>query len=131
MQSCDSALTFTLVNNQLFANSSTETLQFGTNPGTPLAEFLPSANPGAITDIFYVDAQNNLRWTNGAFFNNQARFCVNNDGKLLAVYDDPSVAPPGCLFVTLTLSKLSGCPNGGAGPSGPSGVRDITSLAPL
>jgi hypothetical protein len=122
VQSCDGAVVFSLTNNSLFANSTNQALQFGTNSGVQYAEFLPSTNPGTITGSFYVDAENNLRWKNAAFYDGQARFCVNTDGKLLAVFDDPLMAPHGCLFVALTLSGLGVCRNGITGPSGPPGV---------
>jgi hypothetical protein len=114
--SCTNAVVFFLSQGRLFANSSTQSLQFGTNPGVTYANFTPSANPGSITTLFSLDTQNSLSWTNESFYNYQARFCVTYDSNLIAVFGDPSLAPAGCLFVVLTLSRLESCANFGPGP---------------
>jgi hypothetical protein len=104
------AIVFSLYNGQLFANSTTQSLQFGTNPGVSYANFTPSANPGSITTTFSIDTQETLTWQNNQFYNSLARFCVLPTGDVVAVFADPSVsAPSGCLFVVLTLSSLNRC----------------------
>lgn len=109
--SCTDAVVFSIYQGQLFANSSTQSLRFGTNPGVAAANFTPSADPGSITTQFSVDTQYTLRWINDAFYNSQARFCVLSSGDIIAVFGDPSVsAPANCLFVVLTLSSLDRCP---------------------
>ena len=117
--SCTNAVIFSLTRGQLFLNGTDQTLQFGTNPGVVYANFTPSENPGSITTTFGVDTQGNLLWENPAFYNFQARFCVTADSDLIAVFGDPALAPTGCMFVVLTLSRLDGCAGAGAGPSGP------------
>jgi hypothetical protein len=121
--SCRNAVVYSLVNGKLFANSSSGALQFGTTTGTTYADFTPSASPGDITTAFSVDTQNNLLWTNSAFYNYQARFCVLSDNTIVAVFGDPTLAPDGCFFVTLSMTRVSSCAAAVAGPqlSGPSG----------
>lgn len=121
--SCQNAVVYSLVNGKLFANSSSGALQFGTTTGTTYANFTPSANPGSITTAFSVDTQNNMMWTNSAFYNNQARFCVLSDNTIVAVFGDPQLAPNGCFFVTLTMTRVTSCAGAAGGPvlSGPSG----------
>ena len=121
--SCSNAIIYNLVNGQLFANSSTTNTQFGTNSATSYANFTPSANPGAITSTFSVDQSNNLMWSNPAFYNNLARFCVLSDGTLVAVFASPDQAPPMCLFVSLSMTRVSTCAGAAVpGPSGPTGA---------
>ncbi|OAG34892.1 hypothetical protein AYO21_10942 [Fonsecaea monophora] len=125
--SCQNAVVYNLVNGQLFANSSAGALQFGTTSGTTYANFTASASPGDITTAFSVDTQNNLMWSNAAFYNNRARFCVLPDNTIVAVFSDPLVAPSDCLFVSLSMTRVSSCAAAvGApqqsGPAGPSGA---------
>lgn len=134
VNSCFSAVVYNLVNGQLFANTSTSATQFGTSPGVQYANFTPSANPGSLTTVFSVDSQNNLLWGNTAFYNNAARFCVLSDGTIVAVFIDPTQAPVGCLFVALSMTRVSSCAgaaNGNfiTGPSGPSGAVGATGIS--
>ena len=134
--SCSNAVIYSLVNGQLFANSSTAQLQFGTNANVQYANFTPSLSPGTIKNVFSVDSQNNLLWSNAAFYNNQARFCVLPDNTIVAVFANPSSAPDDCVFVTLGLSRVSTCAaavgvqqlTGPAGPPGATGVTGATGL---
>lgn len=126
--SCANAVVYNLVNGQLFSNSSAGSQQFGTDLGIQYANFTPSSTPGSLTTVFSVDSQNNLLWSNANFYNSQARFCVMRDGTLVAVFDNPLLAPEGCAFVLLSLTRVSTCAAAvGApalsGPSGPVGVR--------
>ena len=125
--SCTNAVVYSLVNGQLFANSSSGSEQFSMDPGVPYANFTPSSTPGSVTTVFSVDSQNNLLWSNTNFYNNQARFCVMPDDSLVSVFDSPELAPDGCNFVYLSLTRVSTCAGAvGApalsGPSGPIGV---------
>ncbi|KAJ9613087.1 hypothetical protein H2200_003028 [Cladophialophora chaetospira] len=137
--SCADAVVYSLVNGQLFANSSSSTLQFGTTTGTTYANFTPSSNPGNVTTAFSVDTQNNLLWSNPDFFNFRARFCVLSDNTIVAVFADPTLAPSGCYFVTLSMTRISTCavaagapplsgPSGPSGPPGPTG--DVGATGP-
>ena len=133
--SCTNAVVYNLVNGQLFANSSSSTQQFATDAGVQYANFTPSSAPGSVTTIFSVDSQNNLLWSNANFYNNQARFCVMPDDTLVAVFDDPAMAPEGCYFVLLSLTRVSTCAAAvGApalsGPSGATGVSNAASVLP-
>ena len=85
VNTCTAAVIYTLINGQLFANTSSGAAQFGTTPGTPYANFTSSANLGIITSVFSVDSSNNLMWNNVAFYNNFARFCVMPDNSIVAV----------------------------------------------
>lgn len=114
--SCTNGVIFSLSNGQLFANGTDFTQQFGTSPGVPFANFTPSANPVSIMTLFSIDTQNTLIWSNDAFFNYRARFCVTTGGDLLAVFVDPQLAPTGCLFVVLMLSRLERCAGLAMGP---------------
>ena len=134
--SCAGAVVYSLVNGQLFANSSSGSQQFSTDPGIQYANFTPSSAPGSLTNTFSVDSQNNLLWSNSNFYNNQARFCVMPDDTLVSVFDDPAVAPSDCNFVFLSLTRVSTCAAAvGApalsGPSGPSGVCSFHSSVSL
>jgi hypothetical protein len=111
--SCRTAVVFSLINGALFANSTSSSLQFGTDPGVVYANFIPNSNPGSITTRFAVDTQNTLTWNSDQFYNFNARFCVTQTSDLIAVFDDPRLAPPGCIFVTLTISRLERCAGGG------------------
>jgi hypothetical protein len=130
--SCANAIVYNLVNGQLFANSSAGSQQFGTDPSVPYANFTPSANPGSLTTVFSVDGQNNLLWSNSNFYNNQARFCVMPDASLMSVFDDPALAPDGCVFVFLSLTRVSNCAAAVGAPalSGPSGPIGVCSFFP-
>jgi hypothetical protein len=122
--SCTNAVVYSLVNGRLYANSSDGTLQFGTTTGTTYANFTPSANPGDITTAFSVDTQNNLMWSNSAFYNMRARFCVLSDNTLLAVFDNPTLAPAGCYFVSLSMARVGDCV-GAIAISGPTGKAEL------
>ncbi|KPI35120.1 uncharacterized protein AB675_1316, partial [Cyphellophora attinorum] len=107
---CTNAVVFSITSDgQLFANTSSGSLQFGTDPGVPYQNFTASATPGSIVSFFSVDPENNLMWANTAFFTNMARFCVQPSGNLLAVFIDPSQAPSDCTFVQLSLNRASQC----------------------
>jgi hypothetical protein len=123
--SCANAVVYNLVNGKLFANSTSGALQFGTSTGVDYANFTPTASPGNITTTFSVDTQNNLIWTNPAFYNSRANFCVLVDNTIVGVFTDPQFAPPNCIFVLLSMTRVSACAaavgavSGPAGPAGP------------
>lgn len=122
--SCADAVVYSLVNGKLFANSSSGALQFGTTTGTIYANFTASNSPGNITTAFSVDTENNLMWSNSAFWNNRARFCVLSDNTIVAVFDNPLLAPNGCYFVTLSMTRVRSCAAAVGAPalSGPTGA---------
>jgi hypothetical protein len=122
--SCQDAVVYSFVNGQLFANTTTSATQFGACSGVPYANFTHSANPGDITTVFSMDSQNNLLWGNTAFYNNAAQFCVLSDGTFVAVFIDPTQAPANCLFVALSMTRVSSCARAanGAFITGPSGM---------
>lgn len=125
--SCTDAVIYTLVQGRLYANGTGAPLEYGTTPQivtTPgYAPFVPALAPGSITTVFAVDTQYNLLWNNVAFFNNEARFCVMPDNSIMAVFVDPANGPTGCIFVALSLTRVSNCiQNLGPGPTGPTGV---------
>jgi hypothetical protein len=105
VNSCSAAVIYSLINGQLFANTTSGATQFGTDPGPSYANFTPSANPGSITSIFSVDSVNNLMWNNVAFYNNFARFCVLPDQTIVAVFVSPDQAPVGCIFISLSMVR--------------------------
>jgi hypothetical protein len=105
VNSCSAAVIYTLINGQLFANTSSGTTQFGMSPGASYANFTPSANPGNITSVFSVDSVNNLMWNNVAFYNNFARFCVMPDQTIVAVFVSPDQGPVGCVFISLSMVR--------------------------
>ena len=126
--SCTNAVVYQLINGQLFANTSNGSLQFGTNSAASYANFTATANPGLINTTFAVDSSNNLVWNNPNFYNNFARFCVMLDNTIIVVFADPATATPtGCLFVALSMTRISNCAgaigivSGPSGPSGPTG----------
>jgi hypothetical protein len=125
--SCKTAIVFSLIDGKLFANSTTQSLQFSTDPGVAYANFTPSVSAGAITTRFSINPQNALTWYNDAFYNYNARFCVTTNSDLLVVFADPELAPPNYVFVTLSISRLERCPGAGAGayvgPAGPTGPQ--------
>ena len=135
--SCEGAVVYSLVNGQLFANSSSGSQQFSTDPGIQYANFAPSSAPGSLTNTFSVDGQNNLLWSNANFYNNQARWCIMPDDSLIAVFDDPAVAPSNCNFVFLSLTRVSTCAaavgapalSGPSGPSGPTGMSGMSGMS--
>ncbi|ETI20890.1 hypothetical protein G647_07233 [Cladophialophora carrionii CBS 160.54] len=134
--SCTEAVVYSLVNGRLFANSTSGALQFGTTSGTTYANFTASVNPGDVTTAFSVDMENNLMWSNSASYNMRARFCVLSHSTIISVFGDPMLAPPDCLFVSLSMTRVSSCaavgastlsgPSGPAGPMGPTGPTGVT-----
>ncbi len=121
--SCADAVVYSLVNGKLFANSSAGALQFGTTTGRTYANFTASNSPGNITTAFSVDTENNLMWSDSSFWNNRARFCVLSDNTIVAVFNNPLLAPAGCYFVTLSMTRVSSCAAAVGAPalSGPTG----------
>ena len=103
--SCTNAVVYTLVNGQLFANTTSSTTQFGTDRGIDFAAFTPRASPGTINSTFAVDAQNNLMWNNVAFYNNFAQWCVRADNTVYAVFVAATLAPSDCVFVQLNMVR--------------------------
>lgn len=57
-----------------------------------------------------------------------ARFCVLADNTIVAVFDDPLLAPTGCLFISLSMTRVSTCAAaiGAAQLSGPPGMGATT-----
>ena len=128
VDSCSNAVVYNLIQGQLLANTTNSATQFSANPSDSYANFTPSANPGSITTVFSVDSQNNLLWGNTAFYNNAARFCVLPDGTIVAVYIDPTQAPANCVFVALSMSRVSSCAGAanGAYITGPTGAQGVS-----
>ena len=103
--SCTQASTYTIFNGQLyvqFDNGTTE--QFSTTTGTPYANFTPSTTPGDIATTFSLSNTGSLLWTNNAFFNGNALFCILPSGELVAVFA-PGTQPQGCIFIDLTIAE--------------------------
>jgi hypothetical protein len=103
--SCTNAVVYTLVNGQLFANTTSSTTQFGTDPNIDYTPFTPSSTPGTINSTFAVDAQNNLMWNNVAFYNNFAQWCIRADNTIYAVFVASTLAPGDCVFVQLNMVR--------------------------
>lgn len=103
--SCTNAVVYTLVNGQLFANTTSGATQFGTDPNLNYTLFTPSATPGSINGTFAVDSQNNLMWNNVAFYNNFAQWCIRADNTINAVFVASTLAPSDCVFVQLNMVR--------------------------
>jgi hypothetical protein len=105
--SCANAIMYTLINGHLFSNTSSGSTQFGAPANVDYTTFVPQANPGPITTTFSVDAQNNLIWSNVAFYNNFAQWCIRADNTVIAVFVAPNLAPNlapnDCVFIQLSL----------------------------
>lgn len=122
---CNEASIYTLSNGTLLSNTSSGTLQFGTDPGKAYSNFTPSANPGSIVTTFGIDNENHLFWSNPAFPDNAVSFCVLSDNTIVSVFQT-SAGPPACLYIPLTITQLTNCGlnpgvihGGGPGPTGP------------
>jgi hypothetical protein len=103
VNNCSAAVTYTLINSQLFANASGGATQFGMTPGTSYANFTASASPGNITSIFSTDSANKLMWNNPSFYNNFAKFCIMPDQTIVAVFIDPTGEAVSCVFISLSM----------------------------
>lgn len=106
--SCTNAVMYTLINDHLFFNTSNGATQFGAPSNVKYTTFVPQANPGAIITTFSVDAQNNLIWSNVAFYNNFAQWCIRADNTVIPVFVAPNLAPNDCVFIQLSLIRC-GC----------------------
>jgi len=73
---------------------------FSTSPGTSYAVFSPDANPGQITTYFGSD-NGFLEFTNIAFSNRMASFCLTNTSIVDVVYNQSSA--PICTPVRLEI----------------------------
>lgn len=93
---CQLATTYTLAQGQLFADGSLVTGSSILN-SAPLG---PLAADGDIVNGFSVQ-NNQLVWTNAAFTNQVARFCISASNVLTAVFR--GLAPSGCSSVTLDI----------------------------
>lgn len=103
--SCSEASSYSLYNGQLlvqFANGTTE--QFSTSTGTSYANFSPSSTPGDITTTFSLSNSGSLLWTNNAFFNGGALFCIMPSGILIAVFAQDT-QPETCVFIDVTIAE--------------------------
>ncbi len=60
VNTCANVIVYTLIDGQLFANSTNSATPFGIVPGVAYANFTPSANPGNVTTTFSVEFSNNL-----------------------------------------------------------------------
>jgi hypothetical protein len=101
---CDAAVIYSLVNWQLFANTTGNAQQFNCSPTDHYKAFLPSSNPSSTTTIFSVDNQGNLLWTNYDIYNGGALFCITPDGAIHAIFKQ-NVQPSGCVFINLNLVR--------------------------
>ena len=103
--SCSQASTYSLYNGQLFVQSADgSTQQFGTTSGTLFANFTSSATPGDLNTTFSLSNTGSLLWTNNAFFNGGALFCILPSGMLVAVFAQ-GAQPQTCVFIDLTIAE--------------------------
>lgn len=103
--SCAEAGVLSLTNNQLlmtFANGTVA--QFSGNTGDAYDYFAPSTTPGNITTTFSLSNTGTLLWTNSAFYNGNALFCVLPSGALVAVFQK-GAQPKSCDFIDLTIAE--------------------------
>ena len=132
--SCVQASVLGLSAGQLFSTFANGTMaQFSATTGAAYAPFVPSTTPGDITTQFSLSNDGTLLWTNDAFFNGGALFCVLPSGQILAIFQQ-NANPTGCVFIDLTIAQLTTCFNANAagsgsvvligyqGPSGPQGL---------
>ncbi len=71
-QTCNQAVSYTLVNGELLATSNGTVALFSTSGDVPYAPFVATYPPEAITTTFTVDNTGSLIWTNDLFFNGNA-----------------------------------------------------------
>ena len=97
---CTDAAVYSIINGQLYQNNQV----YSASPGVAYEVFAPLPTQGNITTTFSVLQDGSLIWTNGAFFNGAAQFCVFENGTLVAVFQDgTSIA--GCFYVLLETSE--------------------------
>ena len=101
--SCTTANTYSLQNGQLFATINGTVEQYSTSAGVTYAQFLPSASVGTITTTFSLGAKGDLLWSNSAFYNGNALFCILPSGSIIVVFS-LGAQPSGCVFIDLTIS---------------------------
>lgn len=101
---CGTANTYTIADGQLIFGASN--LPAAVDPGLPYIS-LNGATSGTITRQFSV-VNNDLVWTNPAFFNGQATFCTLNGG-VYAVFTSAG-GPAGCVTVQLAVIASSSNP---------------------
>lgn len=101
---CFEATTYTLYAGQLFAQYANGTIaQFSAFSGEVYTILEPKTTVGDITTTFSQDSKGSLLWTNDAFYNGAARFCIVPSGDLVAVFA-LDAQPENCIFVDLTVS---------------------------
>ena len=117
--SCSQASSLSLTNGQLFITYANGTVaQFSASTGQSYSEFSPSTTPGDLTTTFSLATGGTLLWTNDAFFNGGANFCVLPSGIIIAVLQQ-GAQPASCVFVALTIVELQACPiSSGTGTTG-------------
>lgn len=78
--------------------------QFSATSGDAYDYLIPSTTPGNITTTFSLSNTGNLLWTNSAFFNGGALFCVLPSGIIVAVFQQ-GTQPTSCVFIDLTIAE--------------------------
>ena len=78
--------------------------QFSANTGDAYDYFAPSTTPGDITTTFSLSNTGTLLWTNPAFFNGNALFCVLPSGAVVAVFQQ-GAQPTSCVFIDLSVAE--------------------------
>ena len=100
--SCTDAITYTLVGGQLFAQINGTTQQFSADGVSPYQMFVPSSTTSPITTTFSIDRTGTLIWTNGAFYNGNALFCIFSSGVIVVPFQQ-NAQPSGCVFINLNI----------------------------
>lgn len=130
--SCTQASYLSLVNGGLSINFADGTsAQYSANQGDAYNFLIPSATPGNITTTFSLSPSGVLLWSNDAFFNGGANFCVLHSGVIVAVFR-LGAQPTGCVFIALTVAILSQCfaPASASGVSASAGGDTVVVLLP-
>ena len=105
---CTTSPIYSTRNGSLTATTNGTTYIYSTSTGIGAAAFAPSTIPRDFTTSFSISSNGALQWTNSAFFNGQASFCVLQNGTVYAVFAQ-GAQPDGCLFIQLTLYSVSSC----------------------
>lgn len=128
---CTDSPIYSATNGSLTATINGTVYTYSTSAGVGAAPFVPSTIAGDITTTFSISSNGVLQWTNAAFFNGQASFCVLQNGAVYALFQQ-NAQPDGCLFIQLTLFSVSSCQGISfatiTGPPGPQVGRSTVCL---
>lgn len=106
--SCAQASVLSLSNGVLSITYANGTIaQFSANSGDAFDYLIPSTTAGNITTTFSLSNTGTLLWTNSAFFNGGALFCVLPSGIIVAVFQQ-GTQPTSCVFIDLTIAECKG-----------------------